>query len=118
MFSDSAATRRFWRAFVVSWLIQFSFGFVAIGFSSVVLVNFIHVIGGGQYAPSEVSMDAFLQTIAHQRPRCSSPAMSSLPCLSPVTITIDKQVLTARVGRAPPETLREVDTGMRLVLAL
>ncbi len=33
-------------------------------------------------------------------------------------ITIDKQLLDARVGRAPPETLREIDAGMRLVLAL
>lgn len=68
MFRDGPAARRFCRAFVVSWLIQFSLGLVAIGFSSVVLVNFLHVIGGGQYAPSEVSMDAFLRTVAIQAP--------------------------------------------------
>jgi mRNA interferase MazF len=33
-------------------------------------------------------------------------------------ITVDKRVLTSRVGRLPPETLRGVDAGLRLVLAL
>jgi mRNA interferase MazF len=33
-------------------------------------------------------------------------------------ITVDKRLLTSRVGRVPPETLRTVDSGIRLVLAL
>jgi mRNA interferase MazF len=33
-------------------------------------------------------------------------------------ITVDKQLLTTRLGRIPPETLSEVDAGIRLVLAL
>jgi mRNA interferase MazF len=33
-------------------------------------------------------------------------------------ITLDKRLLTARVGRLASETLRNVDAGMRLALAL
>jgi len=33
-------------------------------------------------------------------------------------VTVDKQMLTSRVGRVPPEALRGVEAGMRLVLAL
>jgi mRNA interferase MazF len=33
-------------------------------------------------------------------------------------ITVDKQLLTERIGRLAPELLREVDSGVRLVLAL
>ena len=33
-------------------------------------------------------------------------------------ITVDKRMLTSRVGRVPPEALRGVEAGMRLVLAL
>ena len=33
-------------------------------------------------------------------------------------ITLDKRLLTARVGRAPPEVLRNVDAGIRLALSL
>jgi mRNA interferase MazF len=33
-------------------------------------------------------------------------------------ITLDKRLLTARVGRLASETLRNVDAGMRLTLAL
>ena len=33
-------------------------------------------------------------------------------------ITVDKRLLIARVGRVPPETLRNVEAGIRLVLAL
>jgi mRNA-degrading endonuclease toxin of MazEF toxin-antitoxin module len=33
-------------------------------------------------------------------------------------ITVDKRLLTSRVERVPPETLRTVDSGIRLVLAL
>lgn len=33
-------------------------------------------------------------------------------------ITVDKRILTARLGRVPPETLRNVEAGIRLVLAL
>ncbi len=33
-------------------------------------------------------------------------------------LTLDKQLLTARVGRVPPETLRNVDAGIKLVLAI
>lgn len=33
-------------------------------------------------------------------------------------ITVDKRLLTSRIGRAPPETVRDVDAGIRLALAL
>jgi mRNA interferase MazF len=33
-------------------------------------------------------------------------------------ITLDKQTLTEKVGRLPAETLRDVEAGIRLVLAL
>src|SRR6266481_4657894 len=33
-------------------------------------------------------------------------------------ITVDKRLLTSRVARVPPETLRNVEAGIRLVLAL
>jgi mRNA interferase MazF len=33
-------------------------------------------------------------------------------------ITLDKRLLTARVGRVSPEMLRNVDAGIKLVLAL
>jgi mRNA interferase MazF len=33
-------------------------------------------------------------------------------------ITVDKQLLTERIGRLAPELLRDVDSGVRLVLAL
>lgn len=33
-------------------------------------------------------------------------------------VTLDKRLLTARVGRASPELLRTVDAGIRLVLSL
>jgi mRNA interferase MazF len=33
-------------------------------------------------------------------------------------ITLDKRLLTARVGRAPPEIPRGVDAGIRLLLSL
>ena len=33
-------------------------------------------------------------------------------------ITVDKRFLTQRVGRIPPEALRDVEAGVRLVLAL
>jgi mRNA interferase MazF len=33
-------------------------------------------------------------------------------------ITLDKRFLTQRVGRLPPETLRNVEAGMRLALTL
>jgi mRNA interferase MazF len=33
-------------------------------------------------------------------------------------ITIDKRLLTERVGRAPADTLRGIEVGLRLVLAL
>lgn len=33
-------------------------------------------------------------------------------------ITLDKQMLTERVGRLPAESLRDVDAGIKLVLAL
>jgi mRNA interferase MazF len=33
-------------------------------------------------------------------------------------ITVDRQVLTSRIGRISPETLRDVDAGIRLVLSL
>lgn len=33
-------------------------------------------------------------------------------------LTLDKRLLTARVGRTPPEVLRSVDAGIRLVLSL
>jgi len=33
-------------------------------------------------------------------------------------ITLDKRLLTARVGRSSPEILRNVDAGIRLVLSL
>jgi len=33
-------------------------------------------------------------------------------------LTLDKRRLTARVGRVPPETLRNVEAGIKLVLAL
>ncbi|HXC07473.1 MAG TPA: type II toxin-antitoxin system PemK/MazF family toxin [Steroidobacteraceae bacterium] len=33
-------------------------------------------------------------------------------------LTLDKRLLTARVGRVPPETLRNVEAGIKLVLAL
>jgi mRNA interferase MazF len=33
-------------------------------------------------------------------------------------VTVDKSVLTARIGRVTAETLREVEAGIRLVLSL
>lgn len=33
-------------------------------------------------------------------------------------ITVDKRLLTERIGRLAPDMLREVDSGVRLVLAL
>lgn len=33
-------------------------------------------------------------------------------------ITVDKRLLTSRIGRAPPEIVRDVDAGIRLALAL
>ncbi len=33
-------------------------------------------------------------------------------------ITVDKQLLTQRIGRLAPELLRDVDSGVRLALAL
>ncbi len=33
-------------------------------------------------------------------------------------ITLDKRLLTVRVGRTPPDVLRNVDAGIRLVLSL
>lgn len=33
-------------------------------------------------------------------------------------ITVDKGVLTSRIGRIPPDALRDVDAGVRLVLSL
>jgi mRNA interferase MazF len=33
-------------------------------------------------------------------------------------VTVDKRLLTARVGRVPPEALRNVDAGVRLALAI
>jgi mRNA interferase MazF len=33
-------------------------------------------------------------------------------------ITVDKSILTQRVGRIPPRLLAEVDDGIRLVLSL
>lgn len=33
-------------------------------------------------------------------------------------ITLDKSLLTARIGRVPPETMREVEAGLRVILAL
>ncbi len=33
-------------------------------------------------------------------------------------VTVDKRILTSRIGRVPPEALREVDAGIRLALAL
>lgn len=33
-------------------------------------------------------------------------------------ISVDRRLLTSRVGRAPPETLRDVDAGLRLILAV
>jgi mRNA interferase MazF len=33
-------------------------------------------------------------------------------------ISVDRRLLTSRIGRAPAETLRDVDSGLRMVLAL
>ncbi len=33
-------------------------------------------------------------------------------------VTLDKSCLTERVGRAPPSTMRRIEDGLRLVLAL
>ncbi len=33
-------------------------------------------------------------------------------------ITVDKQLLTERIGRLAPDLLRDVDLGIRLVLAV
>ena len=33
-------------------------------------------------------------------------------------VTVDKRVLTSRIGRVPADALREVDAGIRLALAL
>jgi len=33
-------------------------------------------------------------------------------------ITLDKQMLTENVGRLPPQSLRDVEAGIKLVLAL
>lgn len=47
---------------------------------------------------------------------------SGLPQESVVNVsqllTLDKQMLTERVGRLPAESLRDVDAGIKLVLAL
>jgi mRNA interferase MazF len=51
-----------------------------------------------------------------------SRRVSGLPQESVVNvsqlITLDKQMLTEKVGRLPAESLRDVDAGIKLVLAL
>ena len=49
--------------------------------------------------------------------RASGLAKDSVAKVSQV-ITADKQFLTQRVGRLGPATLRDIDAGLRLVLAL
>jgi mRNA interferase MazF len=49
--------------------------------------------------------------------RASGLSKDSLVNVSQL-ITIDKRLLTARIGRVAAETLRSVESGMRLVLAI
>jgi mRNA interferase MazF len=49
--------------------------------------------------------------------RASGLAKDSVVNVSQL-ITIDKGLLTTRTGRAPPEALRQIETGIRLALAL
>ncbi len=49
--------------------------------------------------------------------RASGLAKDSIANVSRV-ITTDKQFLTQRIGRLAPTTLRDIDAGLRLVLAL
>lgn len=49
--------------------------------------------------------------------RASGLARESVVNVSQL-VTVDKRLLTARIGRVPPEILRSVEAGIRLVLAL
>ena len=51
------------------------------------------------------------------RARASGLSRDSVVNVSQL-ITVDKQLLTARIGKLTPELLRDVDMGIRLVLAL
>jgi len=49
--------------------------------------------------------------------RASGLAQESVVNVSQL-ITLDKRMLTEKVGRLPAESLRDVDAGIKLVLAL
>jgi mRNA interferase MazF len=51
------------------------------------------------------------------RARASGLSRDSVVNVSQL-ITVDKRVLTAQIGRLAPDLLRDVDMGIRLVLAL
>lgn len=51
------------------------------------------------------------------RARASGLSRDSIVNVSQL-ITVDKRVLTERIGRLGPDMLRELDSGIRLVLAL
>jgi mRNA-degrading endonuclease toxin of MazEF toxin-antitoxin module len=65
--------------------------------------------GGGYLAPMVVGNS--VQVAVSSLPHDSVVNLSQL-------ITLDKSLLTEKVSRLPAESLREVEAGIRLVLAL
>jgi hypothetical protein len=68
MFRGEREQNRFLLAFIIAWVISFVLGLVALAISTVLVVNFFYVIGGGSWAPPNESASAFFRGLALYAP--------------------------------------------------